>query len=90
MSDNLCSRCGKPRIVAKAWKEKVISYGKVSYVEYTQMTCSDKSCQSLVERQLKVQFDNRRRIEKNKQDRDLAHKQKMVDLRLGKARKLSS
>jgi len=86
MSENLCSRCGKPRIVAKTWKEKVISYGTVSYVEYTEMVCPDKECQMLVEKQLKVQSDNRRRIEKNKQDRDLAHKQKMVDLRLGKAK----
>ncbi len=84
MTQNLCSRCGKPRIVAKAWKEKVICEGKVTYVEYTQMVCPDKECQLALEKQLQAQLVNRQRIEKNKLERDLAHKQKMVDLRLGK------
>lgn len=87
MAKNLCIRCGKPRIVAKTWKEKVIiSNGRVSVVEYTEMVCPDEECQKKVERRLLAQLKNRQRIEKDRQARNLAHQQNMVNLRLGKAR----
>lgn len=87
MFANLCSRCGKPRIIAKSWKEKVVSHGMVSVVEHTMMICPDKKCQSRVEEEFAIRRRKSAQIEKDKQERNLAHKKKMVNLRLGKSAK---
>lgn len=87
MSRNVCIRCGKQRIIAKTWKEKVMIYGKSSLVEYTEMVCPDKSCQEKVEKELKIRKEKTAQMEKDKQDRVAAHKTQMVNLRLSKTSK---
>jgi hypothetical protein len=42
---NLCTRCGKPRIVVKTWKEKLGN----STIIATKMACPDKECQAKVD-----------------------------------------
>jgi hypothetical protein len=84
MSENLCIRCGKVRVVAKTWKERVISYGKTSVVELTEMVCPDKKCQAQVEKDLAAQGEKTRQITQEREKRELDHRTKMVNLRLGK------
>ena len=43
-----CIRCGKTRILAKTWKEKL---GE-SLINYTQTVCPDPVCQKIVESEL--------------------------------------
>jgi len=85
MTENLCIRCGKPRIAAKSWKEKVIYSGMVSVVEHTEYVCSDKECQKLVEKELFSRHQNSLKIAGAKLAREMDHKRKMVDLRLAKS-----
>lgn len=88
MSQNLCIRCGKPRILAKKWKEKVVIYGLVSIVEHSDMVCPDKKCQCETEKDMDNRRKKTRQIEDDKKARDLVHKTTMVNLRLGRAKKL--
>lgn len=43
---NVCSRCGKTRILSKSWTEK----RDTSTLKYTLSLCPDEACQKLVER----------------------------------------
>lgn len=88
MSDNICMRCGKKRIVTRTWKEKVVSYGKISVIECTETVCPDKNCQELVNKGLAAQRVKTQQIAKDREDREAAHKTKMVNLRLGKRKNL--
>lgn len=89
MSDNLCIRCGKKRIIARTWKEKIVSYGQVSEIECVERVCPDKKCQALVEKDLAAQKVKTQQINKDREDREAAHKSKMVNLRLGKRKNLT-
>lgn len=40
-----CVRCGKERVVAKTWKERVGN----SVLVHTQTVCQDKACQKIVD-----------------------------------------
>jgi hypothetical protein len=88
MGENICIRCGKPRVVGKIWKEKIAIYGSNSLIEHTDWVCSDKECQKLVEKELAQRHQNTLKIEKAKFDRETEHKRKMVDLRLSRAKKV--
>ena len=43
-----CIRCGKARILAKSWTEKIDGHT----TSYTQTVCPDPECQKLVEKEL--------------------------------------
>lgn len=88
MSDNLCVRCGKPRILAKKWKEKVVIYGLVSIVEHSEMVCPDKKCQCEAEKDMENRRKKSRQIEDDRKAREAVHQGTMVNLRLGRNKKL--
>jgi len=87
MSKNLCIHCGKPRIIAKAWKEKIIIDREVSVIEHMEYVCPDKECQKWVEKELFSRHQNTLKIGQAKLAREIEHKRKMVDLRLAKAKR---
>ncbi len=87
MSKNLCPNCGKKRILAKTWQEKVFLYGKVSVIEHREMICPDKNCQKKIEKETEMREEKSRQIKKDKEERDSAHRSKMVNLRFGRAKK---
>lgn len=87
MVANLCIRCGRVRIVAKTWKEKIVSNGIVSVVEHTEMVCPNKDCQAKVDKELANRRKKSEEIERNKKERDSARRTRIVNLRLGKAKK---
>ncbi len=53
---NLCSRCGKERVVTRIWKEKVFG----SYITTTESACPDKDCQKIVNKENKKLADKRK------------------------------
>ena len=54
MSDTTpCIRCGKSRIIAKSWTEKINN----SVITYTQTVCPDPECQKIVDSDLQKKKD---------------------------------
>ena len=70
---NICSRCGKPRIVAKTWKERI----KGSVDIHTSTVCPDAACQKIVDGKLAAQKQKREALEKEKMQRAQAKKNKV-------------
>lgn len=60
---NVCTRCGKLRIVTGTYKETVGN----SSVTYTQTACSDIECQKLVNEDL-LKDEKKRVVLKNEQE----------------------
>ncbi len=69
---NLCTRCGKPRIVVKTWKE----YIRGSILVHTSTSCPDAACQKIVDGKLAAQKEKREAMEKERMERALARKNK--------------
>ncbi len=65
---NLCSRCGKERILSKSYTED-LTYSTVTIKE---MVCPDKECQEHVSK------ENKRREEKQA-DIQMKHAQRMME-----------
>jgi hypothetical protein len=74
MTGNICTRCGKPRIAVRTYKEKVGN----SVVTYTINECSDPNCQKVVDKQLHE--DKRRRVlvREEQVKREVARKEEML------------
>ena len=70
--ENLCVRCGKPRIHVKTWQDKI----GLSHVTYTTTACPDTECQKIVDKQ-NTERENKRQLHlKNRSDAKLSkHKQ---------------
>jgi hypothetical protein len=60
MTENACTRCGKPRIAVKTWNETI----GTSVVTYTQTVCPDPECQKAVETQLQGRKDKLASLQK--------------------------
>ena len=60
MNSTPCIRCGKPRIVAKSWKEQV----GTSFLTYTMTVCPDPECQKVVDDQLQSKKDKLEKIQR--------------------------
>ncbi len=71
---NPCVRCGKERIDAKTWKEKITTPHGESFLIHTQTVCPDKECQKLVEAMIETQ---RKKTEILKADREERMKSRM-------------
>lgn len=63
---NVCSRCGKDRIVTKIYKEKING----SYVHYKITACSDPACQKIVDKKLIDEANKRKAIKKEQVKRE--------------------
>lgn len=68
LTNNVCIRCGKQRIVAKTWKEPT----KGGVITHTTTACPVAACQKIVDQQFAAQKEKREAIEKEKQKRILA------------------
>lgn len=63
-----CDRCGKKRRVGKIWKEKIPNFsGNMTVVEYSQIVCSDKSCQFAFDKQLRAEAQKRKEVKEEKE-----------------------
>ena len=67
---NVCTRCGKQRIVVKTWKERI----KDSTIIHTSNACPDAACQKIVDGKLAVLKEKREAMEKERIQRTLARK----------------
>lgn len=70
---NICTRCGKERVVSKTYKEKVGG----CYVFYREMSCPDPECQKRVEKVLTTE-KNKRTFIKNEQNKREAERQDRI------------
>lgn len=66
ISTNPCTRCGKERIVARVWQEKIKTFSGFIVETRSDNVCPDKECQKLVEKELKAQWEKREKMRQNK------------------------
>ncbi|OGG04902.1 hypothetical protein A2Z33_06405 [Candidatus Gottesmanbacteria bacterium RBG_16_52_11] len=66
-----CIRCGKTRIVAKTWKETMITFGGKSVITRTITVCPDPACQKIVDEQLAA---NREKVLSRQKKQPARHK----------------
>jgi len=71
---NVCTRCGKERIISRVWKEKV----GFSIVENTDRVCPDKACQKEVEKELNKQKRKKAEMTQRWKERSLKARRKKV------------
>lgn len=69
--DEPCERCGRKKRISKSWTEKLETISGVSVVEVSQITCTNKACQDIFDKNraeelLKV---NARKLQKEEQDK---------------------
>lgn len=69
---NICTRCGKERILSKKWKEVILLHGKETATIHTEYVCANPQCQRVVEDQLLKQKEKREFLESEKEKRNLA------------------
>ncbi len=67
---NVCTKCGKPRIVVKTWKERI----KGSIIIHTSTACPDAACQKIIDGKLAVLKEKKEAMEKERIQRTLARK----------------
>lgn len=69
--DQPCERCGSKRRVSKTWTETVETIIGVSTLEMSQITCTNKVCQDLFDknRAEEVAKINERKVAKEAQDK---------------------
>lgn len=69
-----CQRCGSKRRVAKTWKEKIPTFsGGFSVVEYSQIVCINKECQSAFDK-LQLEEEKKREDLRAKRASNLAER----------------
>jgi hypothetical protein len=69
MSKNICTRCGKQRIVGSTVSEQVEIYSGPSTIVRTQMVCPDPECQTILEQELAEQKAKRESFKKDSEER---------------------
>jgi aspartate/tyrosine/aromatic aminotransferase len=69
MSKNICTRCGKQRVVGSKIEEQVETYSGMSTIVRTQMICPDPECQAIVEKELHEQQEKRAMFKKESEQR---------------------
>lgn len=65
VGNTVCIRCGKVRVTAKTWTEKIGG----SLITYTQTVCPDALCQKIVEAELIKKQDKVKAIQKKSLER---------------------
>ena len=84
---NICTRCGKERVISKTWDEVVEIYEHRSIITHTQFVCSDGECQKIVESQLDVQQKQKIKIEHQKEKEKVVRaKERARNIAVAKAR----
>lgn len=73
MINNLCIRCGKPRIVTRSWEEKIGN----SLAKMEETSCPDPICQKEVDLENQRQNEKRRLLKEKNEERirNLKHHQ---------------
>ncbi len=74
---NVCTRCGKERVVTKVYKEKTDS----GYIYYKVTACSDPACQKIVDRKLADEANKRAVIKREQVKREGERQKNMAKRR---------
>lgn len=69
--DQPCERCGSKKNISKTWTEKLETLVGVSVIEVSQITCTNRECQDLFDKNREVELlkINERKLAKEEQDR---------------------
>jgi len=67
---NVCIRCGKVRVIAKTWKEKI----GTSTLTCSSFVCPDADCQKIVEKVLAKRKEDKETSERERLERIQANK----------------
>lgn len=81
-SVNVCTRCGKPRVIAKTWTEKVKTGYGTSVIRHVETVCPDPKCQKKVDEDLAVVHKKRMEIQENREKREAESKSRRIGIRL--------
>lgn len=84
-----CPRCGGRKRVAKKWKEKVKNFIGTTLVEYSQIVCINKICQTAFDKVLLQESKKREGIRITREANALARKASSLS-QANKARKKSA
>jgi len=68
--DNVCIRCGKPRVAKRTWKEHLNGMVLI----HTSTVCPDKACQKIVDEQFAIQKRQKEAVEEARTQRSIASK----------------
>lgn len=76
-NSNLCSRCGKVRVVVKTYTEKVGN----STVSYKITSCPDPDCQKIVNRKMGEEDEKRSKIKNEQVRREVERQNRIAEKR---------
>ncbi len=89
-----CIRCGRERIIKKAWKEKIQTFYGATVLEHTLMICPDKKCQKIVDgknREDKKKTDSfKKSAKKTPPSTFMSEKERLLDIKIARFAKKSS
>lgn len=67
---NLCSRCGKQRVISKKWTEVLVTMRGEINIQHTESMCPNKECQKIVNKELQVEEQKRLKLKEKKEEND--------------------
>lgn len=79
---NVCTRCGKPRIISKAWTEKIKTEYGTSVIRHVETVCPDPKCQEKVDTELAAVRKKKLEIQEEREKRKEQSKTEHVHLKL--------
>lgn len=76
--NQLCPRCGSPRIETRPKKQKVETYSGIIEIEVSDIICTNRQCQKDFEKELEEEMIAKAAIRTKKQEQDLDRKEQMI------------
>lgn len=74
-TQDLCTRCGSPRIVTKTWIETIKTFNGDTKLTFSQMECTNKECQEKFDKNL-IEENKKRDALKAKKEEQMQKNQK--------------
>lgn len=90
--EEICTRCGSPRIISETWEETRETYGGTSSVLVSQITCSNKQCQEDFDKNRAVEIKKRDELRARREEQEKSrHENMLAKAKLGRtAKKLAT
>lgn len=76
--DTTCKRCGSKRKISRTWKEKLPTITGTTEVEYSQIVCTNKECQTAFEENLVEENKKRDILRQKKEENELQRKNRFL------------
>jgi len=76
-----CERCGSKKKIARTWKETIPTFTGTTEVEYSQIVCTNATCQKLFDEIIEQEAKKREAIRLQREQRDIERKNKLLKYR---------